>query len=275
MTWDSYPLGLPRAIAISRRTDKRRICAPRAIQISPHSTTISIAPAVKGRWGVMEQQPGPVNWAAHNPCAAATAWFGCGRSRQQRMALNWSPISAGDRPPSRQEQMHAGLLRPDSAAKLPLATRRCARRRAELDRRSARWRVRPAAMAIVVDYPGEWVTKIQPQGASWAVVPLRRHFVIIRSGADHWRLDSRFRRAGCRPRSGYAADYGCRACRSSMRTLIWRASLATVRCGRSSSVRAYRSERQRTFAIPANSWDLTAIRAVFPGDRHPRRIAAA
>ena len=64
----------------------------------------------KGRWWVMEQQPGPVNWAPFNPDPlpwdGATWTWELAHGGGGRML----PLAAG----VAQEQMHAGLLRPDS-----------------------------------------------------------------------------------------------------------------------------------------------------------------
>ena len=119
----------------------------------------------KGAWWVMEQQPGPVNWAPHNPRpapgmvrhwtlqafahgAACVAYF------------RWRQV------PFAQEQMHAGLLRPDD---LPAAAW------AEVEQVAAEMKVLgdvtmvapKARVAIVIDPVTGWVDDIERQGASY------------------------------------------------------------------------------------------------------------
>jgi beta-galactosidase len=68
----------------------------------------------KGRWWVMEQQPGPVNWAPHNPAprdgmVRLWSWEAFAHGAECVSYFRWRQA------PFAQEQMHAGLLRPDSA----------------------------------------------------------------------------------------------------------------------------------------------------------------
>ena len=119
----------------------------------------------KGAWWVMEQQPGPVNWAPHNPRpapgmvrhwtlqafahgAACVAYF------------RWRQV------PFAQEQMHAGLLRPDD---MPAAAW------AEVEQVAAEMKllgdltlVAPKAhAAIIIDPVTGWVDDIERQGAGY------------------------------------------------------------------------------------------------------------
>jgi beta-galactosidase len=68
----------------------------------------------RGRWWVMEQQPGPVNWAPHNPAPLPGmvrfwTWEAFAHGAECVSYFRWRQA------PFAQEQMHAGLLRPDSA----------------------------------------------------------------------------------------------------------------------------------------------------------------
>ena len=67
-----------------------------------------------GRWWVMEQQPGPVNWAPYNPEPAEGAvrlwtWEAIAHGAEVVSYFRWRQA------PFAQEQMHAGLNRPDGA----------------------------------------------------------------------------------------------------------------------------------------------------------------
>ena len=74
----------------------------------------------RGRWWVMEQQPGPVNWAPYNPAplpgmVRLWAWEAFAHGAEAVSYFRWRQA------PFAQEQMHAGLLRPDSATRRRLA----------------------------------------------------------------------------------------------------------------------------------------------------------
>ncbi len=119
----------------------------------------------KGAWWVMEQQPGPVNWAPHNPRpapgmirhwtlqafahgAACVAYF------------RWRQV------PFAQEQMHAGLLRPDDqhAPAWP-EVEQVVREMALLGDLSVVSEKAP--VALLVDPASAWVDDIERQGAGY------------------------------------------------------------------------------------------------------------
>jgi beta-galactosidase len=80
----------------------------------------------RGRWWVMEQQPGPVNWAPYNPAplpgmVRLWTWEAFAHGAEAVCYFRWR------RPPSRRRQMHAGLLRPDSRDAPGLTRRQVAR----------------------------------------------------------------------------------------------------------------------------------------------------
>ena len=62
----------------------------------------------------MEQQPGPVNWAPFNP-SPLLVWSDCGLGRRFAHGAEAVCYFRWRQAPFAQEQMHAGLLRPDSA----------------------------------------------------------------------------------------------------------------------------------------------------------------
>ena len=122
----------------------------------------------KGRWWVMEQQPGPVNWAPHNPLPAPGmvrlwTWEAIAHGAECVSYFRWRQA------PFAQEQMHAGLLRPDSEEAPGFGEAgRVAREIAALKRaRTPLGPCAPSPVAIVFDYESAWAWDIQPQGAEF------------------------------------------------------------------------------------------------------------
>ncbi len=111
-SWDSYPLGfLEDRVATSE--DNKRHYARQGdpdFQAFHHDLYRSVG---KGRWWVMEQQSGPVNWAPYNPAplpgmVRLWTWEAFAHGAEAVCYFRWRQA------PFAQEQMHAGLLRPDS-----------------------------------------------------------------------------------------------------------------------------------------------------------------
>ncbi|GGJ61874.1 hypothetical protein GCM10011393_35280 [Sphingopyxis bauzanensis] len=93
--WDSYPLGF---LETFRFSDAEKLAYARQghPDIAAFHHDLYRGCAANGRWWVLEQQPGPVNWARHNPAPMAgmvRLWT----LEARPMALNWSAIFAGDR----------------------------------------------------------------------------------------------------------------------------------------------------------------------------------
>jgi beta-galactosidase len=108
----------------------------------------------------MEQQPGPVNWAPHNPVprdGMVRLWTheAFAHGAEVVSYFRWRQV------PFAQEQMHAGLLRPDSQpAQAYHEAAMVAEEMAALDLPHPE----RADVAIVFDYPSAWAWAIQPQG---------------------------------------------------------------------------------------------------------------
>jgi beta-galactosidase len=157
--WDSYPIGF-----LSDRleaTEAHKLAFLRQgdpdFQAFHHDLYRAVG---HGRWWVMEQQPGPVNWAPWNPAplpgmARLWAWEAFAHGAEVVSYFRWRQA------PFAQEQMHAGLLRPDSAPAPALdEVARVAREVAALGELApAR-----APVAIVFDYESAWAWAVQPQG---------------------------------------------------------------------------------------------------------------
>jgi beta-galactosidase len=164
-SYDNYPLG---------RTDLRMADAPpsdfKRFMRTGHpdysafyfDQTRGLAP---GAFWIMEQQPGPVNWATHNPAPApgmVRLWtleaFAHGAGVVSYFRWRQAPLA--------QEQMHAGLLRPDSseAAAWP-EIEAVVRDLALLDLDAVP--ATRARVALVVDVEAQWLGEIEQQGRSY------------------------------------------------------------------------------------------------------------
>lgn len=158
-SWDSYPLGFlldrvkasPAHIhAFSRQGDPD-------FQAFQHDLYRAVG---KGRWWVMEQQPGPVNWAAYNPAplpgmVRLWAWEAFAHGAEAVCYFRWRQA------PAAQEQMHAGLLRPDSQPAEGLAE---AQQVAQELFDAPDVAPCQAEVALIFDYEADWAWAIQPHG---------------------------------------------------------------------------------------------------------------
>ncbi len=161
-TWDSYPIGFlsdrlevdePHKTAFLQQGDPD-------MQAFHHDLYRAVG---RGRWWVMEQQPGPVNWAPYNPAplpGMVRLWSleAVAHGAEVVSYFRWRQAPFG------QEQMHAGLLTPhgDEAPGLAEA-------RQTSDDLAAIDTVQPihAQVAIVFDYASDWAWTTQPQGAGF------------------------------------------------------------------------------------------------------------
>lgn len=164
-SWDSYPLGfLDRDLSDSERRHRyMRIGDPDYLAFH-HDLYRACG---KGRWWVMEQQPGPVNWAPHNPSpvpGAIRLWT------HEAFAAGAETVSyfRWRQPPFGQEQMHEALLLPDGSPNEALHVAQAVS--AEIEGCEAESQI--AKVAIVFDYESAWAWAIQPQGQSFSYLDL-------------------------------------------------------------------------------------------------------
>ncbi|MQQ10171.1 beta-galactosidase [Epibacterium sp. SM1979] len=158
-TWDSYPLGFLEdrvgADAVHQRAYARQ--GDPDFQAFHHDLYRAVG---RGRWWVMEQQPGPVNWAPYNPSplpgmVRLWSWEAFAHGAEAVCYFRWRQA------PFAQEQLHAGLLRPDSAdAPAIEEARQVAAELAEAGT------VEPAQapVALLFDYDADWAWSTQPHG---------------------------------------------------------------------------------------------------------------
>ena len=159
-TWDSYPLGFledrvgatpDHQCAYARQGDPD-------FQAFHHDLYRAIG---RGRWWVMEQQPGPVNWAPYNPAplpgmVRLWTWEAFAHGAEAVCYFRWRQAPFG------QEQLHAGLLRPDSQDAPGLAE---ARQVAEELADAQTVQPLQAPVALIFDYEADWAWATQPHGS--------------------------------------------------------------------------------------------------------------
>ena len=158
-TWDSYPLGFLEDRIDADNTHKRAFArqGDPDFQAFHHDLYRSVG---RDRWWVMEQQPGPVNWAPYNPAplpGMVRLWtmeaFAHGAEVVSYFRWRQAPFA--------QEQMHAGLMRPDNHPAPGLAeAAQAASDIAEMPEVDAG----QSEVALVFDYESAWAIQTQPQG---------------------------------------------------------------------------------------------------------------
>jgi beta-galactosidase len=165
--WDSYPLGYLERSAFDDAFKSRymRIGDP-DYQAFHHDLYRGCG---RGRWWVMEQQPGPVNWAPWNPAPAAGAvrlWtyeaFAAGAEVVSYFRWRQAPFA--------QEQMHEALLLPNSEPND--AYRDVAAISRELAALDAEVETQRSPVALLFDYESAWAWHIQPQGQDFSYLEL-------------------------------------------------------------------------------------------------------
>ncbi len=162
-SWDSYPLGFLSDRIPAPQEHKRRFVrqGDPDFQAFHHDLYRAVG---RGRWWIMEQQPGPVNWAPFNPdplpgMARLWAWEAFAHGAEAVCYFRWRQA------PFAQEQMHAGLLRPDSAPAQAFAE---AEQVAEELKHMPDAGTARADVALIFDYASDWAWEIQPQGRSFS-----------------------------------------------------------------------------------------------------------
>jgi beta-galactosidase len=161
-SWDSYPLGFLEDRSDQNDDWKRQFSRAGDPDFQAFHHDLYRATS-NGRWWVMEQQPGPVNWAPHNPAprngmVRLWSWEAFAHGAETVSYFRWRQA------PFAQEQMHAGLLRPDSVEAQGFheaAQVACELGALDNELGAAAGR---ADVAIVFDYPSAWAWEIQPQG---------------------------------------------------------------------------------------------------------------
>ncbi|MEQ8401199.1 MAG: beta-galactosidase [Roseitalea porphyridii] len=178
VTWDSYPIGfLDRDTADETAKQRYLGVGDPDLQAFHHDLYRACGQVRngpdEGRWWVMEQQPGPVNWAPYNPAPTPGAvrlwaWEAFAAGAELVSYFRWRQPSFG------QEQMHEALLLPNGEPNEGWhVCRQLARNLADLDAAAAPVR---ADVALVFDYESAWAWDIQPQGADFSHLDMALRF---------------------------------------------------------------------------------------------------
>ena len=179
--WDSYPLGFT-DMDVLPCTPEEKLCYAHTGHPDMAAFHHDLYRGVKPRWWVMEQQPGPVNWAHHNPSPAPGmvrlwTWEALAHGAEVVSYFRWRQF------PQAQEQFHAGLNRPDLEPDPGFYEAQQVAR--ELHPLSLPPSAK-APVALVFDYEADWVYRIQPQGQGFVYRGLVWHFyqALRRLGLD-------------------------------------------------------------------------------------------
>ena len=179
--WDSYPLGFLEQFWFSAE-DKLAYQRQGHPDIAAFHHDLYRGCRPDGRWWVLEQQPGPVNWARYNPAplpGMVRLWT------LEAMAHGAELVSyfRWRQAPFAQEQQHAGLLRPDS---IDDAGAHEARQVAQEIKALPVTGNRAKQVALVFDYTSAWVTDIMPQGEGYSALRLafEHYSALRRAGLD-------------------------------------------------------------------------------------------
>ncbi|RKT21023.1 beta-galactosidase [Paraburkholderia sp. RAU2J] len=163
--WDSYPIARTESIALPEEQKARfaRTAHP-DVSAFDHDRYRAIG---KGRFWVMEQQAGPVNWAPWNPVPAKGmvrlwAYEAFAHGAELVSYFRWRQC------PYAQEQMHSGLNLPNNELSPGgLEVRQAAREIAESTALSTLGAPARASVAIVFDYETQWMFEIQRHGKTF------------------------------------------------------------------------------------------------------------
>lgn len=163
--WDSYPVARTESIALPEAQKARyaRTAHP-DVSAFDHDRYRAIG---AGRFWVMEQQAGPVNWASFNPVPAKGmvrlwAYEAFAHGAELVSYFRWRQC------PYAQEQMHSGLNLPNNELSPGgLEVREAAREIARCAAFATLAAPARAAVALVFDYETQWMFEIQRHGASF------------------------------------------------------------------------------------------------------------
>ena len=180
-SWDSYPLGFTDSFWFSQ-AEKRAYLRQGHPDIAGFHHDLYRG-CGRGRMWVMEQQPGPVNWAAFNPAplpgmVRGWTWQAFGHGAEVVSYFRWRQA------PFAQEQLHAGLNRPDRT--LDHGGREAAQTAREIAQIGSLPPLGRAPVALVFSYEADWLIGIHPQGASfrWLTLAFEFYSALRRLGVD-------------------------------------------------------------------------------------------
>lgn len=166
-SWDSYPIGTFEATSLSLQGDPR-IGDPDMAAFH-HDLYRMVG---RGRFWVMEQQVGPLNWGRRciRPVPGAVrmwTWEAFAHGAEVVSFFRWRQVPYGA------EQMHSGLLLPDGTPGSGYAE--VEQVGEELDRIELP-PMAQAQVALVFDYEAAWVQEVEPHVEGWSYPQLVLNF---------------------------------------------------------------------------------------------------
>ncbi|WHA43445.1 beta-galactosidase [Agrobacterium larrymoorei] len=158
-SWDSYPIGFVEKFPFTEE-ERNRWAETSHPDIAPYHHDLYRGVG-RGRFWVMEQQPGPVNWAPWNPVpkpgmVRLWTWEALAHGAEVVSYFRWRQA------PFAQEQMHAGLniAGLDELSPGGLEAQQVGEELKAMTLPAGG----KAQVALVFDYQSYWTTMIQPQG---------------------------------------------------------------------------------------------------------------
>jgi beta-galactosidase len=181
-SWDSYPVGFTEQFPFSEEDHVTWAeTAHPDIAAFHHDLYRGVG---RGRFWVMEQMPGPVNWAPWNPVPKPGmirlwTWEALAHGAEVVSYFRWRQA------PFAQEQNHAGLNMA-GLSELSVGGREATQVGVELKKLGELPKSQQAPVAIVYDYEASWITRIQPQGQDFVYHELvfRWYEAVRRLGLD-------------------------------------------------------------------------------------------
>lgn len=163
--WDSYPLGF---LDRDNESQQSRINWLRTGHPDCAAFHHDLYRGVgKGRWWVIEQQPGPVNWAPHNPAPLPGmlkfwAMEAMAHGAELCSFFRWRQHPGG------QERHHTGLLLPNGDVAPALKeVQEVAAEIVAIKQQQSQPLSSQSAVALVFDYLGNAALETQPQGQNY------------------------------------------------------------------------------------------------------------
>jgi beta-galactosidase len=172
-SWDSYPLGALTLLDLPESHKRKFLRSGDPDFPAFHHDLYRTCG--RGRWWVMEQQPGPVNWAPYNP----SPYPGMVRLWTHEAFAHGAEVVSYFRwrqAPFAQEQMHSGINRPDGTP--DAATAEIRETAKELAKASSRPnpQIEASPVALIFDYEAAWTLATQPNRESFDYFTLALSF---------------------------------------------------------------------------------------------------
>ncbi|KAF1041663.1 MAG: Beta-galactosidase [Herbaspirillum frisingense] len=164
-SWDSYPLGALEEMWFSPDTKARWLRTGHP-DFASFNHDLYRGMSAQPFW-VMEQQPGPVNWAHWNPhplpgMVRLWSWEAFAHGAGCVSYFRWRQV------PFAQEQMHAGLNRPDNRLDVGgVEAERVAQEIVTVEQAAGALAQPRGKVALLFDYAAKWLFEIHHQGADF------------------------------------------------------------------------------------------------------------